>query len=147
MNNKLTSIIGALALVSTIGVTTLNAQPQKQAKQTQSRPFLIQGKLPHLTMMVKVLWDDKDLALTPKQKEKLLKIRKATITGAKALAKEINPLEAKIVKASNDGATPESLKADVEKLATLRAKATMIHLKCIYDTKAVLSDDQLYILE
>jgi hypothetical protein len=144
MQKKFFTLLMSLSLVLGLSAPTLNAQGQKKA---QSKPFLIQGKLPHLSRMVKVLWDDKDVALTDAQKEKLLKIRKETKTRAKALAKQINPLEAKIVKKSNEGATPESLKADVEKLASLRAKATMIHLHCIYNTRAVLSQDQLDIIE
>jgi len=142
MKIKFIAIIGALTLLTSVGTTTLNAQSTQKSK-----PFLIQGKLPHLTMMIKTLWNDKDLALTPIQKEKLLKIRKRTITDVKSLSKQINNLETRIVKESNHGIKPKSLKPDVEKLAHLRAKATMIHLKCIYDTRSILSKDQLYILE
>jgi hypothetical protein len=144
MSQKFTALMGAFLLTSSVGITTLSAKtPQKN----QSKPFLIQGKLPHLSMMIKTLWDDADLALTPEQKEKLLQIRKETVSGAKSLAKQINPLEKKIVQASTNGATPASLKADVEKLASLRAHATMLHLECIFNTKAILSQDQLDIIE
>jgi len=141
---KLLTMLTAITLITGFSASTLSASAPKQAK---GKPFLIQGKLPHLTMMVKVLWDDEDLALTKEQKTKLLQIRKDTMSGAKGLAKQINPLEAKIVKKSFEGATPASLQADVEKLANLRAKATMIHLECIYNTRAVLTKEQLYILE
>ena len=140
----LLTILTAVTLLTGFSASTLSAQTPKKAK---GKPFLIQGKLPHLTMMVKILWDDEDLALTDTQKEKLLLVRKDTMRGAKGLAKQIHPLEASIVKASFDGATPESLKADVEKLAALRAEATIIHLQCIYNTRAILSKEQLYILE
>lgn len=94
-----------------------------------------------------MLWDDADLALTPKQKQKLLKIRKETIRGAKALMKQIKQLEAKVVQASKNGAAPASLQADVQKIASLRAQATMLHLKCIYITKSVLTKDQIDMVE
>ena len=144
MKTKLTSILTALAILSSFTTSTLLAQTPAKA---QSKPFLIQGKLPHLTGMVKIMWDDEDLALSDEQKKKLLLVRKNTMKNAKALGKEVNALEAEIVKASNDGATPASLKERVSKLASLRAAATMVHLSCIFDTRAVLNDDQVYLLE
>ena len=132
----------ALTLLSTTMITTNLSASQKPGK-----PFLIQGKLPHLSGMVKILWDDEDLALKSEQKSKLIKIRKNTMKNAKALGKQINSLETKIVQASNDGSKPKLLEEKVNKLASLRAEATMVHLNCIYDTRAVLTKDQLYILE
>ncbi|QSZ42055.1 hypothetical protein GJV85_08005 [Sulfurimonas aquatica] len=142
MKTKLTSILTALAILSSFATTSLIAQSAAKPK-----PFLIQGQLPHLTGMVKIMWDDEDLALSVAQKEKLMVVRKNTLKNAQALGKEVNALEAEIVKASNDGATPASLKDRVSKLASLRAAATMVHLNCIFDTRAILSDDQLYVLE
>lgn len=144
MKTKLVTLLSSVVFISTVTTTTLTANTPKQA---QTKPFLIQGQLPHLTMMVKVLWDDEDLALTKAQKIKLMQIRENTMGGAKSLAKLINPLEAKIVKQSFAGVSPDSLKDDVERLATLRAKATIIHLKCIYNTRALLTKEQLEILE
>ena len=142
MKNKLLTLLATTALVSSLGFASLNASSSKPGK-----PFLIQGQLPHLTGMVKILWDDEDLALTPEQKTKLIEVRKSTMSRAKALGKQVNTLEAQIVDASAKGATPESLKADVSKLASLRAQATMVHLECIYNTREILSDKQLYVLE
>ena len=136
MKNRFLTLLSAGALAFTLGVTTLDA-----------KPFLIADKLPHLTGMVKILWDDEDLALTDKQKEQLLVIKKATMGGAKALAKKIYALEDEVVKLSEDGAKPATLKAKVDEIATLRAKATMIHLDCIYNTRAILTKEQLYIVE
>ena len=112
-----------------------------------AKPFLIQGKLPHLSGTVKMFWDDKDFALTDEQKTKLIEVRKYTMKNAKALGKQINKLEAEVVQESNNGAEPKLLKAKVSKLASLRARATMIHLNCIYNTRKILTEDQLYILE
>ena len=146
MKTKLTTLLGSVVLIATMATTSVSASGP-QAKKVQGKPFLIQGQLPHLTMLVKVFWDDEDVALTSKQKEKLMKIRLQTMGGAKALAKEINPLEASIVKRSNAGVSPQSLKEDVIKLAELRAKATIIHLECIYNTRAILTKEQLEIVE
>jgi Spy/CpxP family protein refolding chaperone len=145
MKNRLLTLIGTTTLLFTLGATTLNAAPQGQA--AQAKPFLIQDKLPHLSMMVKVLWDDEDLALTQEQKKQLLEIRQSTMSKAKALGAKINPLEAEIVKASFDGVKPGALKKQVSLLASLRAEATMVHLTCIYKTRTLLTKEQLDILE
>ncbi len=137
MRRKITSV--ALMLLLPMMLFGANAKP--------SKPFLIQGKLPHLTMDVKTLWDDEEFALTNKQKERLLAIRKETISQAKALNKKIMALENKIVKASFDGVEPSELKDDVYKLAKLRAKATMVHLNCLYNTRKVLTKKQLSLVE
>lgn len=138
MKKKILTLLSVTLLLSSFGAITLNAA---------EKPFLILGKLPHLTGMVKILWDDEDLALTKEQKTKLIEVRKYTMTNAKALGKEINALETEIVTRSNAGDKPADLKKSVSKLASLRAKATMVHLDCIYNTREILSKDQLYILE
>ena len=125
-------------LILSVGSTSLLAK---------QKPFLIHGQLPHITGTIMQLWDDEDLALTPEQKTKLKQIRMQTVGGLATLKGEVFPLEAEIVKASKDGATPESLEDDVEKLAELRAEATMLHLKCLYNTKKVLTKEQLQLVE
>ena len=149
MKSKSLKIISsAFLLFSFTSVTVINAQEMSQNQgKKQGKPFLIQGKLPHLTGMVHILWDDEDLALTEHQKKKLLVIKKETMSKAKSLARIINALEAKIVKASNDGADPKTLKDSVSRLASLRAEATMVHLNCIYKTRHVLTKEQLEIVE
>jgi len=142
MKKTLLTLLTATMLL-TGSSTLLNANQSDKA----AKPFLIQGKLPHLTMMVKILWDDEDLALTPEQKTKLLTIRKHTMGMAKTLKIQIIKLENEVVKRSNGNAKPASLKALVDAIAKLRAEATMVHLDCIYDTRMILSEDQLYVVE
>jgi len=113
----------------------------------KQKPFLIHGQLPHLTGTLMQLWDDEDLALTPEQKTKLKHIRQRTIGGLSTIKGEVFPLEKEIVTASTNGAKPESLENDVEKLAELRAEATMLHLRCLYDTRKILTKKQLEIVE
>jgi len=129
------------------GAGKCGAQMTKQTPKKKGKPFLIQGQLPHLTGLVKMLWDDEDLALSADQKKQLLIIRKNTMTQAKALGKKINALESEIVKKALDGAVPSTLEAKVKELALLRAEATMVHLRCIFDTRKILTDEQRYILE
>ena len=142
MKKTLLTLLTATMLMTGV-TTTLSANQGTKP----SKPFLIQGKLPHLTMMVKILWDDEDLALTKEQKTKLMKIRQHTMGTAKALNLQIVKLENEVVKRSKQGMKPSSLKTLVEDIAALRLKATMVHLECIYNTRAILSEDQLYVLE
>jgi hypothetical protein len=111
-----------------------------------SEPFLITGKMPHVTMKVKQNWDNKELALTDAQKEKLLGVRKATMSAVMKLTKEIASLEDEVSKATMSGAKSESLKEKVEQIAKLKAKATIAHIDCIYDTKNILDEGQFGML-
>lgn len=138
MKTNFLTIISMVILTLSITTTSLCAK---------QKPFLIHGKLPHLTGIIMQLWDDEDLALTPEQKKKLKHIRIRTVGGLGTIKGEVFPLEAEIVQASTDGTNPDELEDSVEKLAELRAEATMLHLKCIYDTRKILSKKQLQILE
>ena len=119
---KIKQLILLSILLLSIGSTSLLAI---------QKPFLIHGKLPHLTGTIMPLWDDEDLALTSGQKTKLKQIRIRTVGGLGTIRGEVFPLEAEIVEASLNGVDPEDLEDDVEKLAELRAEATMIHLNCL----------------
>jgi hypothetical protein len=119
---------------------------KKQANSTKPKPFLITGKLPHLTMLVKYKWNDKNLNLTKEQKMKLLKVRKKTISGVKAIFPKINNLENEIVILSMSGEKVENIYPKVKKVAELKSNATKLHLECIYDTKNILTPMQLQYL-
>ncbi len=134
------SIITMMVLFSPVSAS---ASKSSAKGMKNSSPFLITSSLPHYTMILKKRWDDPKLALTPKQKEELLKIRKATLGSVIPLKKEVIKLQREIVKAAMKGAKPEELSGKVDKLAELKAKATKIHLKCIYDTRSTLTPTQL----
>jgi len=120
---------------------TKKSQQSKKAKKKQS-PFLIKHGLPHMTKLMKKLWDDEKLALTPEQKEKLLVIRKETMGAIKQIKPEVMQLKKEIVQAGRKGDNAAALQPKVEKLAQLEARATMVHLTCIEKTKAVLTPAQ-----
>ena len=143
ISKRVLPFVAAVAFFGFLNTTTLNAVPVKQP----SKPFLIQGKLPHLTMLVKMMWDDADVALSAEQKKKLLVVRKETLSQAKALNQKIVPLENEIVEKSLQGVNPKQLEEKVKLLAQLRAQATIVHLRCIYNTKNILTQDQLDIIE
>ncbi len=49
--------------------------------------------MPHLTRLIKMHWNDPNLALSNEQKPKLLKIRKETMSSVMNLAKKLECLK------------------------------------------------------
>lgn len=115
-------------------------------QNNMNSPFLIKQGLPHMTKLIMRHIDDKSFGLTPDQKEQLAKVRTATIDSIQEITPQVIALRDEIVKASTSGTPAAELKEKVEKLAALEASATMTHLKCIEDTKAILTKDQLLYL-
>lgn len=117
-----------------------NCSATTKAKKS-SAPFLIKSpNLPHMTKLIMKNWDNADLNLTKEQKEKLLLIRKETMAGVKKIKQAIQPLESEIVNFDNN---LTKVAPKVKEVAKLKADATLLHLKCIKNTKAVLSEKQL----
>lgn len=113
----------------------------------RSSPFLInQDGLPHMTKMLVHNWDKASLALSDAQKEKLLVVRKETMSAVMRIKKEVKVLEAEIIEAMVDGEEPKSQYSKVNEVAKLKAEATRVHLNCIADTISILSDEQLEFL-
>ena len=130
-----------LAFATTPMPATGHGPKAAKKMQKMQKPFLILGKMPHLTKLVMMHWDD--LGLSDEQKEKLTQIRKETMGAVKSLKPKIMKLENEVAKATMEGADPDSLKAKVDEIAKLKAEATMAHIKCIYNTKKVLTPEQL----
>ncbi len=137
-------LFGTSAYALESGETPFKAKGNKQA--SQRAPFLINGLMPHLTKMVKINWDDPVFNLTQEQKRKLLQVRKETMRGVMDLKPKINTLERKIAVRSASGESVEAIMPQVKRLATLKAKATKIHLECIYNTKLILTKEQIAFL-
>ena len=113
----------------------------------QSSPFLInQSALPHMTKMLIENWDKASLGLSAEQKTKLLVVRKSTMMAVKTIKQKVAKLEAEIIEAMVDGDALDDIAKKVDEVALLKAKATKVHLKCISDTIAILSDEQLEFL-
>ncbi len=131
-----------VTLIATIAATfALASMPAAAPKQNMSKPFLILGKMPHLTKLVKQNWDT--LGLSNEQKEKLMQIKNETMSTVKSLQPKITKLENEVAKAAINGTKPDALKEKVDEIAKLKAEATMAHIKCIYNTKKVLTPKQL----
>ena len=125
--------------ILTLSVTSLMAQGKNS-------PFLITGKIPHLTKLLMQQWDDPELNLSDQQKPKLLEIRKETLTKVRKLAPEIGALEKQVADGIFSGQTPDQLSPIVTTIAKLKAEETMIQLRCIDATKKVLDQQQLDVL-
>jgi len=106
-------------------------------------PFLVAGKMPHLTGILKQHWDDPELKLTPEQKAVLLEIRKSTMSAVMDLAEELDQLESSLAKQAMDATPPDQLAPLVDTISDLKTEATMVHLRCIHDTMEILDDRQL----
>ena len=132
-------VLMAFVTIFTLTATSLMAEGK-------SSPFLITGKIPHLTKLLMQQWDDPELNLSDQQKPKLLKIRKETLTKVRDLAPEIGSLENQVADGILAGKTAEDLSSIVTTIAKLKAEETMIQLRCIDATQKVLDQRQLDVL-
>lgn len=128
-----------------VALSAGSALAQGKGKQ-KNVPFLITGKLPHLTKLLVKQWENPELHLSDEQKTKLLVVRKETISNAQRLGKEIGALEQQVVEGSLGGKAPEQLQSLVQQVAQLKTEATMVHLRCISNTSKVLDQQQLALL-
>ena len=119
---------------------------KKMMKKKMNSPFLIKHGLPHLSKDVMRNWDNPAFGLTADQKEKLTAVRKETMGAVMKLKPEVMALKKEIVQASTSGTKAADLKEKVNKLASMEAEATMVHLNCIEKTKDILTKDQLLFL-
>ncbi len=130
--------------MASVAIFTLTAT--SLMAQGKSSPFLITGKIPHLTKLLMQQWDDPELNLSDQQKPKLLEIRKETLTKVRNLAPEIGSLEKQVADGIFSGETAEDLSPIVTTIAKLKAEETMIQLRCIDATNKVLDQRQLDVL-
>ena len=141
MQKTLFTLLTATTLAFAYQATPAQHTQGKGMHKKMHKPFLITGRMPHLTKLVMQHWDE--LNLSDEQKAKLTEIRKATMGAVKSLKPQIMKLEKEVAQAAKAGEKPENLKAKVDQIAKLKAEATMAHLKCIYNTKNVLTPEQL----
>ena len=110
-------------------------------------PFLInQTALPHMTKVLIENWEKGTLALSAEQKEKLLVVRKETMTEVKRIKAKVKVLEAEIITLLIDAEALKEMDPKVDALAKLKAEATKAHLKCIAQTVEILDDEQMELL-
>jgi len=114
----------------------------------KNSPFLInQDELPHLTKNLLENWSKAKLGLSEQQKEKLLVVRKETMSGVKKIKKSLKVLEAEVIEmAMDEDIEAKSIQTKVDEIAKLKAQATMIQLKCLKDSVKILDEKQLELL-
>jgi hypothetical protein len=145
MIRKRTALVTVALLFFFLSPGALLAQTNDTPKGNP--PFLITGKLPHLTKLLMVQWENAELHLSDEQKTKLLVVRKETMGDAKRIGKEVGILEQRVTEGSLNGTKPEELQSLVQDIAKLKSEATMVHLRCIYKTSKVLDQKQLDFLK
>ena len=105
-------------------------------------------KLPSPMRMLMRLENDPKMALTAEQKSKLEAQRNEMMPKMMKLKEEIRTLSKEIRQACKNNASAAEQKASVEKLAVLKAQATMLKLTCIDGVKKILNKEQkVYIQE
>jgi len=99
-----------------------------------------------MTKMVKMNWNNPAFGLTAEQKQKLIAVRKETMSAVMQLKPEVMRLKKEIVQGTLSGVKAADLKEKVNTLALKEAEATMVQLNCIEKTKEILTKDQLFFL-
>lgn len=113
----------------------------------KNSPFLMnQSALPHLTKVLLQSWEKGSLNLSDEQKKKLLVVRKETMSGVKRIKMALSDLESEIIEMTVEAEPREKIKPLVDKVATLKAEGTMIHIKCLQDSVEILTDEQRELL-
>ena len=142
--------LAVLTMVFSLSTANLMAQenssPGGNGKQKMNPPFLITSGLPHFVKLLIQHWDNPALHLSEEQKAELLVVRKETMASAQKLGQEITSIEKQVTEGIFGGKTPDELHALVQTIAGLKAEATMIHLRCIFDTSKILDQQQLDVL-
>jgi len=137
-------VIALLTCIVAVSSEEVRTQDGGAAMKPPARmPFLVDGKMPHLTGILKQHWDDPDLELTTEQKAVLLLIRKNTMSSVMDLVGELDQLESSLAEQAMAATPPDQLAPLVDKISGLKAEATMVHLRCIHDTMEILDDRQL----
>jgi len=120
-----------------------NMKKGKQCHKKMGRhgsPLLV--RLPSPMRMLMRLENDPKMALTAEQKTKLEAQRNEMMPKMKKLKEEIRTLSKEIKQACKNNVSAADQKASVEKLAVLKAQATMMKLTCIDGVKKILNKEQ-----
>ncbi len=146
MLKKSLLVLAVLTIILSLSTTNLMAQSSKSpAGKKPQKPFLITN-LPHPAVRLMNHLDDPALHLTDKQESELLAIRKEVIATVMKIGKQVFPLEKQVAQKILSGTKPEELSGLVQKIAGLRAEATMVQLRCLYHFRNALDHDQFNVL-
>lgn len=124
----------------------INMSRMRKNKMREESPFLIKHGLPYLTKMIMPYMDNPAFGLTAEQIDRLLKLKVSTMHLMGELQPEVMALRQTIIDSSMLGISADDLREKVARLALLQGTATMTQLKCIEETKKILTKDQLVFL-
>ena len=113
---------------------------KKSKMKKHASPLLMH--LPSPMRMLVQMQNDPKLALTDEQKTKLEAQRKVMMPKMMKLKTDIKEISKAIKEACKKNTPAQAQKANIEKLAILKAEATMTKLTCIEGVKSILSKEQ-----
>ncbi len=123
------------------------AKLYQEINQLRNSPFLLnQSSLPKITQLLMQNWGKGKLGLSNEQKRKLLNIRNRVISGIKEIKEQLYYIEHDIIEMTIDADEIEFIELKVNKAAKLKAKATMIQIRCIIESVEILNEEQLAVL-
>ncbi|HHS91989.1 MAG TPA: hypothetical protein ENK82_01465 [Campylobacterales bacterium] len=127
--------------------TRAEAKLYKEINKLRNSPFLMnQSALPKVTLLLMKHWGKGKLGLTEEQKEKLLAIRSDVIKNIKSIKEQLYNLEHDIIEMTIYEGELELIESKVNETAKLKAKATMIQIKCLLESVEILTEKQMAVL-
>jgi len=153
---KIKSLVAAISLVSIFGGYAFADVPQKST--TEGNPFckeekfpgdyfLIHTNLPHFMKTFRMHMDDKTLALSKEQIQKLSTVQDDVVANLIPLANSIKEKELEVMRLSvYEGKNAQDLKNLLEEIAALRVKMSKKHVDCIHAFYTTLSKEQYKLL-
>lgn len=119
----------------------------KEINQLRHSTFLInQSGLPKITKLLMESWGKGKLSLTDTQKEKLIIIRDDIVEIIMDIKEEVASLEREIIEMTVDDEDIENIEVKVFEVSKLKAKATVVQIRCLKNTMEILNEKQIYTL-
>lgn len=123
------------------------AKLYKEIHHLRNSPFLMnQSSLPKITELLMQNWGKGKLGLSLEQKRKLLIIRKRVISSIKSIKQALYAIERDIIEMTIYADDIELIELKVTEASKLKAKATMVQIKCILESLEILNEEQLAVL-
>jgi len=123
------------------------AKLYKEIYKLRNSPFLMnQSSLPQITLLLMKNWGKGKLGLSNEQKSKLLKIRTHVVENIKNIKEKLYEIERDIIELTMYDGEIELIEAKVNEASKLKAKATMVQIKCIIASVEILTDEQMTVL-
>lgn len=123
------------------------AKLYREIYNLKNSPFLLnQSALPKITQLLMQNWGKGKLGLDEEQKRKLLAIRHSVIGQLKEIKDKLYYLEQEIIEMTIDAEEIELIELKVNEVAKLKAKSSMIQIRCIIQSVKILNPKQLAVL-